>query len=198
MDTAQRRISVISNHILAENDNSVIEPQFTSSSAEAALRELVTRPHNVPKTISFDEFKGQLGKEIGISGWFEVTQERINAFADATGDHQWIHIDVERAKKESPFGGPIAHGFLTLSLIPFLVAEALPKITGIKMGVNYGLNKVRFVAPIPVGAKIRARVALQETTEFPGGVQSVLKVTLEKEGESKPAVVIEWITRYYV
>ncbi len=150
------------------------------------------------KTISgLDELKTYLGKEIGVSDWHEITQAQINAFADATGDHQWIHVDVERAKKESPYGGPIAHGFLTLSLVPMLVWE-IYKVDGVKMGVNYGVNKVRFPAPVPAGSRLRARAKLLELQEIDGGAQAVTLVTIEREGQDKPVCVAETVSRWYV
>ena len=108
---------------------------------------------------SLDELKGLIGQEVAVSDWTEITQQQVNLFAEATGDHQWIHVDVERAKSESPFGAPVAHGFLTLSLLPMLMANAI-EMSDVKMGVNYGLNKVRFTAPVPVGSRVRARVTL--------------------------------------
>jgi acyl dehydratase len=147
-------------------------------------------------TTTLAELPGLVGTELGISDWYEVTQEAVQQFADATADHQWIHLDVERAKKESPFGGPIAHGFLTLSLVVPLVAQVLT-ITDVKMGVNYGLNKVRFPAPVPVGSKVRARVTLKESEQVAGGLQNVLTVTVEREGGDKPVCIAEWVTRQY-
>jgi acyl dehydratase len=143
------------------------------------------------------ELKTYVGKEIGVSNWCEVTQDMINTFADATGDHQWIHVDVERAKKESPYGGPIAHGFLTLSLTPKLVWDVY-KVDGVKMGVNYGVNRVRFPAPVPAGSRIRARVKLLELQEIEGGAQAVTQVTFEHEGHEKPVCVAETVSRWYV
>jgi acyl dehydratase len=147
-------------------------------------------------TTTMAELPGLVGTELGTSDWYEVTQERVNQFADATGDHQWIHIDIERAKKESPFGGPIAHGFLTLSLAVPLVAQVLT-VTDQKMGVNYGLNKVRFAAPVPVGSKVRASVTLKSVEEIAGGLQNILAVTVEREGGDKPVCIAEWVVRYY-
>ena len=147
-------------------------------------------------TTTLAELPGLVGTELGTSDWYEVTQEAVQQFADATADHQWIHLDVERAKKESPFGGPIAHGFLTLSLVVPLVAQVLT-ITDVKMGVNYGLNKVRFPAPVPVGSKVRARVTLKESEQVAGGIQNVLTVTVEREGGDKPVCIAEWVTRQY-
>jgi len=147
-------------------------------------------------TTTIAELPSFKGQELGTSDWLEVTQERVNTFADATGDHQWIHVDVERAKAESPFGGPIAHGYLTLSLIVPLVSETYT-ISDAKMGVNYGLNKVRFPAPVPVGSKVRARVTLKDVEEVAGGLQNTFAVTIEREGGDKPVCIAEWVTRVY-
>jgi acyl dehydratase len=144
-----------------------------------------------------DELRTYVGKEIGVSNWCEVSQEMINAFADATGDHQWIHVDVARAKQESPYGGPIAHGFLTLSLTPKLLWEVY-KVDGVKMGVNYGVNKVRFPAPVPAGSRVRAHVKLLELQEIEGGAQAITQVTFEREGSDKPVCVAETVSRWYV
>jgi acyl dehydratase len=143
-----------------------------------------------------DELKSKVGDHVGYSDWHEVTQEQVNLFADATGDHQWIHIDVEKAKA-GPFGGPIAHGYLTLSLTPVLLAEVMA-VTGISMGVNYGLNKLRFPSPVPVGSKLRAGAKLLEVTDVSGGVQVAIEVTFEVEGGTKPVCVAEVLFRYYV
>ncbi len=145
---------------------------------------------------SLTELKNLVGQEVAQSEWVEISQERVNTFADATGDHQWIHIDVERAKRESPFGGPIAHGFLTLSLLPMLVANAI-KLTYVKMGVNYGLNKVRFPSPVPVGSRVRARMKLLEIEDIKDGAQFTWEVTIEREGQDKPVCVAESISRAY-
>lgn len=145
---------------------------------------------------SLAELKDLIGQEVAQSDWVEISQERVNTFADATGDHQWIHIDVERAKRESPFGGPIAHGFLTLSLLPMLVANAI-KPTYVKMGVNYGLNKVRFPSPVPVGSRVRARLKLLEIEDIKDGAQFTWEVTIEREGQDKPVCVAESISRAY-
>ena len=144
---------------------------------------------------SLEELPGKVGESLGTSDWIEITQDRINAFADCTGDHQWIHVDVERAKA-GPFGGPIAHGFLTLSLAPTLVGGLLV-VSGASMGVNYGLNKVRFVSPVPVGSKLRASGVLKDVSEVAGGVQCVLEATFDVEGAAKPACVAELVFRYY-
>ncbi|MBS1812990.1 MAG: MaoC family dehydratase [Acidobacteria bacterium] len=138
-----------------------------------------------------------VGKEIGVSDWFEITQERINQFADATLDHQWIHINEERAKTESPFGTTIAHGFLTLSLLPHLIQQTIKYKTPPKMGVNYGLNRLRFTSPVPAGSNIRARVTLQSIEEISGGVQVTWNVMVEREGAEKPCLVAEWLGRSY-
>jgi acyl dehydratase len=147
-------------------------------------------------TISKDELKAKVGDHLGYSDWLEITQERVDQFADATGDHQWIHVDVERAKKESPFGGPIAHGYLTLSLLPMTLGKIV-RVEGFKMGVNYGLNKLRFPSPVPVGANLRAGATLANLEDVPGGVQLTYEVTFEVEGKDKPAAVAEVLLRYY-
>ena len=137
------------------------------------------------------------GETLGTSDWVEVTQDRINTFADATGDHQWIHVDVDRAKAESPFGGPIAHGFLTVSLLPMLSWQ-IWTVEGTKLAVNYGMNKLRFPSPVPVGAKVRSTAVLTEVTEVAGGgLQLVVSSTVEIEGGSKPACVAEMVSRLY-
>ncbi|MGY1824619.1 MaoC family dehydratase [Geodermatophilus sp. SYSU D00079] len=141
--------------------------------------------------------KSLVGKELGPTEYVEITQDMVNLFADATGDHQWIHVDVERAKKESPFGGPIAHGYLTLSLIPRFLPQ-LTEFTGFGMGVNYGTEKVRFPSPVPVGAKLRAKAVVDEVTEIKGGVQIQQTVTFETEGGTKPACVATIVVRQYV
>ena len=140
--------------------------------------------------------KELVGQHLGYSDWHDVTQEQVNLFADATGDHQWIHVDVEKAKA-GPFGGPIAHGYLTLSLTPTLISEAF-QVSGISMGINYGLNKLRFPSPVPVGSKIRAGVELGSVEDASGGATQVqLNVTYEIEGGSKPVCVAEVLFRYY-
>jgi acyl dehydratase len=136
------------------------------------------------------------GKHLGYSDYIEITQERVNQFAEATGDHQWIHVDVERAKRESPFGGPIAHGYLTLSLGPVFVPQVL-RVEGMRMGVNYGTNRVRFPAPVPVGAKLRMGIEVVEVTDVEGGVQVTTRHTFECEGADKPSCVADVISRYY-
>ena len=145
-----------------------------------------------------EELKTLAGEEIGVSDWFEVTQARINAFADATEDHQWIHIDAERAKTASPFGTTIAHGFLTLSLLPHLAAQAYRVQGEFKMGINYGLNRLRFISPVPAGSRVRARFTLQSVEDVAGGVQLTVVATVEIDGGQKPALVAEWLMRYYL
>jgi acyl dehydratase len=150
------------------------------------------------KTIfhGLDELKAAAGTHLGYTDYITMTQERVNQFAEATGDHQWIHVDVERATKESPFGAPIAHGYLTLSLIPWLGAQ-LMAVEGVKLGVNYGANRIRFMSPVPVGAKLRLGAKLLSVEELPGGwSQSITEFTLETEGSTKPSCVSETITRY--
>ena len=144
-----------------------------------------------------EELKSLIGQEVGASDWFEVTQSRIDDFADATEDHQWIHIDVERAKTDSPFHSTIAHGFLTLSLLPHLVSQAVKVQGDFKMGINYGLNRLRFVSPVLSGSRVRARLTLQSVEDFQGGNQITWSVTCETEGGQKPALVAEWLVRYY-
>lgn len=143
------------------------------------------------------ELKSLAGQEVGASEWLEVTQDRITAFADATEDHQWIHLDSERAKSQSPFGSTIAHGFLTLSLLPRLAADAFTVRGDFKMGINYGLNRLRFVSPVPSGARVRARFTLGAAEDVQGGTQLTWQVTVEIEGGQKPALVAEWLVRYY-
>ena len=148
------------------------------------------------KTVNgLDEIKALAGQHLGYSEWWEITQDRVNTFADATDDHQWIHVDPERAKS-GPFGGAIAHGYLTLSLLIPLWSEIL-QIEGIKMAVNYGLNKVRFPAPVPVGAKIRMGATLVEVKDVAGGVEAAVDAVVEVEGASKPSLVAQAIYRYY-
>ena len=141
------------------------------------------------------ELKDLLGQEIGVSDWITVTQERIQLFADATNDHQWIHLDVERAKA-GPFGTTIAHGFLTLSLLPEMAASAFG-VNETRMGVNYGLNKVRFPAPVPSGSRLRGRFKLVGYEPLEGGAQLTVQVTMEREGSDKPVCIAESIGRRY-
>ncbi len=146
---------------------------------------------------ALEQLKSVIGQKQGPGEWMEVDQGRINTFADATGDHQWIHVDVERAKKESPFGGPIAHGYLTLSLIPSLLPQILD-ITGFRMGVNYGTEKVRFPSPVPVGSRVRAGATLASATPIEGGIAMNMDVTVEVEGAPKPAMVATVVYRRYL
>ena len=145
---------------------------------------------------NLEELKKMTGQEVGVSDWHPVTQQAINLFADATLDHQWIHIDVERAKRESPFGGPIAHRYYTLSLAPYLLANVF-YVKEKKMGVNYWLNKLRFTAPVPVPSRVRVTATLGQIEEIKGGVQATFNLQFEVEGKDKPACVAEAIYRYY-
>ncbi len=143
-----------------------------------------------------DELRTAAGTQLGASAWYTVEQGQIDTFADATDDHQWIHVDPEKAK-EGPFGTTIAHGFLTLSLLPSFVKDVY-RVDGVKMGINYGLNKVRFTSPLPVGSKVRGNVELLDVADVTGGVQLTTKITVEVEGSERPALVAEWLTRQYV
>jgi acyl dehydratase len=143
-----------------------------------------------------DELKSLVGQHLGTSDWVEIDQERVNLFAEATGDHQWIHVDPERAK-DGPFGGTIAHGYLTMSLGPVLLPQVVT-VTGFSMGLNYGLNKVRFPSPVPVGSKLRLSAELLDVEDVPGGVQSTYRLTFEVEGQAKPVCVAEPIYRWLV
>ena len=138
-------------------------------------------------------FTDLIGKELGPTEWLDVDQDRIDRFADATGDHQWIHVDPERAAA-GPFGTTVAHGYLTLSLLPLLMTDALG-LTGYSMGINYGVNKVRFPAPVPSGSKVRATFTVQSVDEVPGGEQGVVLAVVEREGGDKPVCVAELVTR---
>ena len=141
--------------------------------------------------------KDQIGREVAVSDWLEVSQERINQFADASGDHQWIHVDPARAAAESPFRTTIAHGFLTLSLLSTLLRDTV-HFTGLRMAINYGLNRVRFMSPVPSGSRIRARVKLEAVDDIAGGYQVTWLATIEREHAEKPACVAEWLVRYYL
>ena len=142
-----------------------------------------------------DELKSRIGDELGVSDWHEVTQEKINAFAEVTGDDQWIHVDPERAK-DTPFGGTIAHGYYTLSLAPMFM-DRIFSLEGFAFAVNYGLNRVRFPAPLPVGKKVRMHATLSGLDDIPGGAQMTVTVTFEVEGGDKPVCVAETIARVY-
>jgi acyl dehydratase len=149
------------------------------------------------REISIEELKTLTGQDLGVSGWLELTQEMIDQFAALTHDPQWIHIDRERARTESPFGTTIAHGFLTLSLLSYLTKQAV-RVTGpFRMGINYGFNRVRFPAPVPSGARIRSRVGVQSVKEIEGGHEIVWDVRIEAENAAKPSVAAEWISRLY-
>ena len=145
---------------------------------------------------NLEELAAKVGQEVVVSDWLEVTQERIDQFADATGDHQWIHVDVDRARRESPFGTTIAHGFLTLSLLSHFLNNSL-EFGNSKMGVNYGCNRLRFTAPVKAGARLRARFKLKEFQHIEGGVQMIWDVAMECEGQQKPVLVAEWVGRRY-
>jgi acyl dehydratase len=147
-------------------------------------------------TTTIAELPALKGTEVGTSEWVEVTQQQVNLFAEATGDHQWIHIDVERAKKESPFGGPIAHGYLTLSLLIPMWSEVLV-VSDATMAVNYGLNKVRFPSPVPVGSKLRLTATVKDVEEVAGGLQVTAAAVIEAEGGSKPVCIAEPVFRFY-
>ena len=142
------------------------------------------------------ELKALVGAEVALSDWIEMSQQRVDTFADATSDHQWIHVDVERCKRESPFGGPVAHGFLTLSLLPAMFENAL-RMLDVRMALNYGLNKVRFPAPVPVGSRLRARLTLVSVDDIAGGAQLVWSVVIECEGGERPVCVAEFVMRRY-
>ena len=141
--------------------------------------------------------QGLVGQHLGYSDWVEITQEQVNQFAEATGDHQWIHVDPERARKESPFGGPIAHGYLTLSLLPMLASQII-QITGFRLTVNYGTEKVRFPAPVSVGSRVRGSAVLDAAEPIDGGLHILITLTVEIEGGSKPAMVATSVTRRYL
>ncbi|MEC3993252.1 MaoC family dehydratase [Actinacidiphila sp. DG2A-62] len=145
---------------------------------------------------SLDELRSAVGEQLGWTDWVEIDQKRVDLFAEATGDHQWIHVDPERAAK-GPFGTTIAHGYLTLSLIPSLTPQ-LFHVEGVTMGVNYGVNKVRFPSTVPVGSRLRATAVIAEVSEAGGGVQLVTRVTIEREGGEKPVCVAETVARFYL
>ena len=148
-------------------------------------------------SLTMDELRTRVGQEIGVSPWHVVTQAQIDQFADVTGDHQWIHLDRDRAARESPYGTTIAHGFLTVSLLPMLITEAI-EITGdVKLRVNYGFNRLRFTGAVPSGSRIRGRFTLQSVKDVEGGVEIAWALTVEVEGREKPALVAEWLGRTY-
>lgn len=144
---------------------------------------------------SLEALRESVGKPLGVSPWHQITQAEVDLFAEATGDHQWIHVDPERARL-GPFGGTIAHGYFTLSLLPLLLRDMV-QLPGVALSVNYGLNRVRFVSPVPVGSRVRAAAVPLAITDVEGGVQLVLSVTVEIEGREKPACVAETVTRLY-
>jgi acyl dehydratase len=148
------------------------------------------------RAISFAGLAGLVGTEVAVSDWFAVGQDRIAAFADATDDRQWIHVDPERCARESPFKAPVAHGFLTLSLLPAMLESAL-HIEGMRMGLNYGLNKVRFPAPLPAGSRVRARWRMAAADPIDGGLQLAWEAAIEREGGERPVCVAEFLIRAY-
>jgi acyl dehydratase len=146
---------------------------------------------------NLQSLKSLVGREIGVTDWLTLTQDRIQQFAEATEDRQWIHLDRERAQKESPYGATIAHGFLTLSLLSHFLKQAIEIRGDIRMGINYGLNRVRFPAAVRAGSRIRARVSLQSLKDLPDCVEAVFSISVECEGTEKPSCAAEWIVRYY-
>jgi acyl dehydratase len=143
------------------------------------------------------ELAGLSGREVAVTDWLEITQQRINQFADATDDHQWIHIDPQRAERESPYGATIAHGFLTLSLLPRFLMDAVP-IAGVRMAINYGLNRVRFPSAVRAGSRIRARIVLQSIRDVADATEATYSITVECQGAEKPCCVAELLARYYM
>ncbi|MCG2584539.1 MaoC family dehydratase [Massilia sp. TS11] len=143
---------------------------------------------------SLEALRGLVGADVAVTDWMEITQQRVNSFADATDDHQWIHVDPERCRRESPFGGPIAHGFLTLSLLPAMLERSV-HLSFPRMIINYGVNKVRFPAPVPVGSRVRGILHLQSLEDVEQGAQLVWRVTIEDEAETKPVCVAELVIR---
>lgn len=153
----------------------------------------MANPLVIPRPQALSEF---IGSELAVSEWVEFTQEHIERFAEVTGDRQWIHTDAERARRESPYGTTIAHGFLTLSLLSQMMQQTI-RVEGVRLAINYGLNRVRFPAPVRAGTKVRARFTLQSLKDLGSGVEAVYGVTVEAQGEAKPCCVAEWIVRYY-
>jgi acyl dehydratase len=145
--------------------------------------------------VTIDQLRSRAGQEIGVSSWREITQQRIDDFARVTGDDQWIHIDCERARRESPYGATIAHGFLTVSLLPVLIREAVALRA--RMSINYGFNRLRFTGAVPAGSRVRARFTLNSLKDVEGGVEIAWGVVVEVEGREKPALVAEWLGRAY-
>jgi acyl dehydratase len=149
----------------------------------------------MPKVFaSTNELAGAVGTDLGATDWITVTQDQVDKFADATLDHQWIHTDTDRAR-QGPFGGPIAHGYLTMSLASHFLSD-LARVEGISMGINYGVDKVRFPSPVPVGSRLRGRGEVVDVREVPGGVQAVIRVTIERDGGDKPAAIVDTVSRY--
>ena len=146
--------------------------------------------------MTVDRLTDIIGQEM-VSPWRDVTQGQVTQFADITGDRQWIHVDADRAGRESPFGGTIAHGFFTLALASRLLRDAVGAIDGARMGINYGLNKVRFPAPLPVGSRVRGRCTLRSVDAVDGGVQATWSVVIERDESAKPVCAAEWLVRYY-
>lgn len=146
---------------------------------------------------SLQPLKEYAGREIAVTEWLTISQDRVNQFADATGDHQWIHVDPERARRESPYGATVAHGFLTLSLLSLFLREAIQLPASVRQAINYGLNRVRFPAPVRAGEKIRGRIRLQSCKELPGSLEAIYEITVEVESGEKPCCIAEWILRYY-
>jgi acyl dehydratase len=142
-----------------------------------------------------DEVRAAVGRHLGHSDWVTVTQDQVDLFAEATGDHQWIHVDVPRAMAESPFGGPVAHGYLTLALTNRFLPQVV-EVRGVCLGVNRGTGKVRFPAPVPVGSRLRAGVELVAVDDVPGGIDTTMVITVEREGDDKPVCVVESLSRY--
>jgi acyl dehydratase len=175
-------------------------PRYRSGSTPSGSEGIQLHEEDVGEmTITIDSIAGlreHVGQVVGVSEWFEVAQDRIDVFAEATEDRQWIHVDPERAARESPYGGTIAHGFLTLSLLSVLGKNAF-SVGGVRMGVNYGLNRVRFISPVLAGGRIRGRFTLAEVEDVQSGVQATWSVTVEREGFDKPCCVAEWLVRYY-
>ena len=147
-----------------------------------------------PAIYGIDQLEERVGQEIAVSDWLTVNQARIDSFAEASGDDQWIHVDGERSARESPYRTTVAHGFLTLSLLSRLLRDSI-EVRGARLGINYGLNRVRFTGPVPAGSRVRARFRLASLEMIEGGVQITWNVAIEREGEAKPVLVAEWITR---
>ncbi|EFA80462.1 MaoC-like dehydratase domain-containing protein [Heterostelium album PN500] len=198
MDKQQlRRIKVISQHLREEDGVVASNTTAAKSLSELVVRAQTQRNQKNTRTLKgLDELKTYVSKDLGVTQYLKITQDRINDFAEATGDFQWIHVDPKRAA-DSPFGGTIAHGFLTLSLAPMFAEEVMPNIEGIQYFINCGFNKVRFLSPVPVDCNLRCRFTLQELVENASGANAVIKLTFEIEDNPKPAAICEWIVRFY-